>query len=65
MIELTKLDSTPFILNCELIETIEEKPDTTISTTSGRKYIVKETIEEVVEKVVKYKSKIFNIQKEI
>lgn len=58
MIELTRLDNTIFILNCELIESIEEKPDTIVSTISGRKYIVKESIEELIEKVVEYKSRI-------
>jgi len=61
MIELTRLDNTSFILNCELIESIEEKPDTTISTISGRKYIVRETIEAVVGKVIEYKSRILKM----
>ncbi|NLC69167.1 MAG: flagellar FlbD family protein [Clostridiaceae bacterium] len=65
MIELTKLDGETFTLNCELIETIEEKPDTIISTTSGKKYIVKETTGEIVDKVVKYKEKIFSFLKGI
>ncbi|HHY23639.1 MAG TPA: flagellar FlbD family protein [Clostridiaceae bacterium] len=65
MIELTRLDDTLFVLNCELIECIEEKPDTIISTISGKKYIVKESTKEVVEKAVKYKSKVWGIQKHI
>jgi flagellar protein FlbD len=65
MIDLTKLDGETFMLNCELIETIEEKPDTIISTTSGKKYIVKESTDEIIDKIVKYKKKIFSILKEI
>ena len=61
MIKLTRFDNTSFIINCELIETIDETPDTVISTTSGKKYLVKETIEEIMEKVVQYKSKILSL----
>ncbi len=59
MIELTKLNGLKFVLNGELIESVEETPDTVISTTTGKKFIVAEKVEEVVEKVVEYKRKIF------
>jgi flagellar protein FlbD len=58
MIKLTRLDNSNFVINCELIETIEATPDTVIATTSGKKYIVRESIDEIIEKVVKFKSKI-------
>ncbi|MDD3429675.1 MAG: flagellar FlbD family protein [Oscillospiraceae bacterium] len=60
MITLTKLNEVEFVLNCDLIETIQENPDTTIYLTNGRIYIVKETIEEIVRKTVQYKQRIFN-----
>ncbi len=41
MIELTKLNENKFILNADLIETIEETPDTVITLVSGKKIIVK------------------------
>ncbi|NMB32957.1 MAG: flagellar FlbD family protein [Clostridium sp.] len=59
MIRLTKLNGVQFILNCELIETIEQTPDTIISTTNGKKFVVTETIEKIVEKVLWYKRKIY------
>ena len=59
MIRLTKLNGVQFILNCELIETIEQTPDTIISTTNGKKFVVTETIEKIVEKVLRYKRKIY------
>ena len=52
MIELTKLNDIPFILNSDLIETIEENPDTTIKLTSKNYIIVKESMVEVVNKVI-------------
>ncbi len=57
MIALTKLDDTKFIVNSDLIETIEERPDTTIRLTTKSYYIVKETMDEVVNKVIDYKVK--------
>ena len=60
MITLTKLNDKEFILNSSLIETIEENPDTTITTTTGKRIIVKETVSDVVEKAIEYRQKIFS-----
>lgn len=60
MIRLTRIDGRWFFLNADLIETIEALPDTTITLINGRKYIVKESAEEVVQRVIEYKRKIFN-----
>ena len=51
MITLHKLNDETFILNAYHIETIESKPDTLITLTNDRKYIVKEAPAEVIEKV--------------
>ncbi|MEM1485262.1 flagellar FlbD family protein [Oscillospiraceae bacterium PP1C4] len=59
MIILTKLNGIFFTLNCDLIESIQENPDTTIHCTTGNLYIVKETMEQVVQKTVEYKRRIF------
>ena len=59
MIEVTKLNDDKFVLNAELIKTVEETPDTVITITTGNKYIVKESVEDVIQKVVTYKKKIF------
>ena len=59
MIEVTKLNDEKFVLNAELIKTVEETPDTIITITTGNKYIVKESVEDVIKKVVTYKEKIF------
>ncbi|HUI10295.1 MAG TPA: flagellar FlbD family protein [Bacteroidota bacterium] len=57
MIELTKLQDQKIIVNAELIEFVEATPDTMITTTSGKKMIVKETVEDVVRKVIEYRRK--------
>lgn len=59
MIILTKLRGETFVLNSELIETITENPDTTILLTNGKRLLVKESKEEVVDKVVRFRRKVF------
>lgn len=59
MIKLTKLNGTEFVLNCDLIETIFENPDTTIHLTNGPLYIVKESADEVVTRALNYHRQIF------
>jgi flagellar protein FlbD len=48
MITLTKLNDQRFALNYHKIETIQENPDTTIKLSNGNTYIVKESLEEIV-----------------
>lgn len=59
MITLTRLNNTEFVLNCELIETIQQNPDTTIRLTTGNIYIVKESADEVIAEAIKYKRGLF------
>ena len=54
MIELTRLNGKPFSLNALYIETVEAFPDTTITLTTGRKFIVLESKVEVQEKVIQF-----------
>ncbi len=58
MILLTKLRGGTFVINCDLIETVSEKPDTTILLTNGDIYIVQETMQEVIDKAIDYRQKI-------
>ena len=51
MIELTRLNGKAFSLNALYIETVEAFPDTTITLTTGRKFIVLETEEQVRQKI--------------
>lgn len=57
MIKLTKINDQQFYINCDLMEFIESTPDTIISLTTGKKVIVKETADEVIEKIVEFKSR--------
>ncbi|MCL2416080.1 MAG: flagellar FlbD family protein [Defluviitaleaceae bacterium] len=55
MITVTRLNDREVVVNCELIELVEANPDTTITTTTGRKLIVKESVEEIVALTKSYK----------
>lgn len=54
MIRLTRLNEKPFVLNADLIRTVEELPDTTITLVGGDHVLVKESMEEVIERCVIY-----------
>ncbi|WP_425618307.1 flagellar FlbD family protein [Anatilimnocola sp. NA78] len=54
MIKLTRLDGEPFILNAELIRYIESRPDTFVTLTSGERMIVREPMDEVMLRAVRY-----------
>lgn len=55
MIKLTRLNHVPLIVNADLIEHIEVTPDTVVALTTGQKFMVLESAEEVVEKVVQFR----------
>jgi len=58
MIQLTKLNGVQFWLNPHLIETIEATPDTMIIMISGTHVIVKETVPDVINKIIEYRKKL-------
>lgn len=63
MIKLTGMNNREFLLNAEHIEKIDVMPETIITLLNGNKYIVLETMDEVIELVIDYKRKIFNFGK--
>ena len=55
MIALTKINKAPIAVNCDLIEYIEETPDTVITFTNSDRIVVQERIGEVIERIVRYR----------
>jgi len=55
IIELTKLNEKKFLLNNDLIEVIEETPDTIITLINGKKIVVKESSYDIREKIIEFK----------
>lgn len=56
MIDVTKMNGGSITVNADLIETVEETPDTIITLTTGKKIIVKESRQEVKNLVESYRS---------
>ena len=59
MVEVTKINGQKILVNPDLMEIVEETPDTVISLTTGRKIIVKESRQEVKNLVKLYRKEIF------
>jgi len=62
MIALTKLNGRNVIVNAELIKMIEHTPDTLITLTTGDHLMVKEDVDEVVERAIEYARRIRGFQ---
>jgi flagellar protein FlbD len=58
MVRLTRLNRVPLILNADLIEHIEETPDTVITLTNGEILLVRETADQVIQRVVEFRRRI-------
>lgn len=59
MIKLTRLNHKLLIVNSDLIEHVEVTPDTVITLTSGHKFVVLESAEEIVERVIAFRRSLF------
>lgn len=59
MVELTKLNDVKFTLNADIIEVVEETPDTVVTLTTGHKIIVKESRQEVTNLVKLYRKGLY------
>lgn len=54
MIKLTRLDGELFILNADLIQYVEKRPDTFVTLTTGERLVVTESMDEVLRRAVRY-----------
>ena len=55
MIQLTKINGRQIVINADLIEYMEETPDTVITLNNNDKVIVKDRMTEIVDKVIRYR----------
>ncbi|EHL17283.1 hypothetical protein HMPREF9630_00450 [Peptoanaerobacter stomatis] len=55
MIELTRLNGEKFLINSDLIEIVDANPDTVITLINEHKFVVKEDMAQVVQKIIEYK----------
>lgn len=61
LIKLTGLNNKEIILNAEHIEKLEAVPESLVTLTNGNKYIVLESTDEIINRVIEYKNKIFKL----
>jgi len=58
MITLTRLSGSKFVLNSDLIERIDSTPDTVITLIDGKKYVVSESLDHIIDAVRDYRSQV-------
>jgi len=62
MIRLTKLNDQEIVINEDLIEFVESTPDTIVSLVDGKKIMVRETPDEIIERVAAFRRKASNFE---
>jgi flagellar protein FlbD len=55
MIKVTRLNGQMMVVNADLIEFVEESPDTIITLTTGKKIVVQESVESIIERVTDFR----------
>lgn len=60
MIKVRRLNQKEFVVSSDLISFVEETPDTVITLTNGTKIVVADTLDEVIDKVIEYRAKIYH-----
>jgi flagellar protein FlbD len=63
MIHVTRLDHKSIVVNAELIVTIESTPDTLVTLSSGLQFVVRESVGDVVSRVVEYRRQLLGTLK--
>jgi flagellar protein FlbD len=61
MVKVTRLNGAEVVLNADLIETLEATPDTVVALTTGKKLMVKEGVDEVVQRIIQYRRSVFEM----
>jgi flagellar protein FlbD len=64
MIKVTRLNGDEIVVNADLIEFVESTPDTLITLTTGKKLMVQEPVDMVVERSVQYRHRVGQIHHE-
>lgn len=58
MIQLTRLNSIPLMVNSDLIKFVEKAPDTVLTLVTGEKIVVLETTDQVLQKIIEFRRRI-------
>lgn len=63
MIRVTRLNNHEIVVNADLVEFLESTPETIISMTTGRKVVIKESIDQVIERIGEYRRRFLPVVK--
>lgn len=58
MIVVTRLNGPPLAINCDMIERAEATPDTVITLVDGTKYVVRESVEQIIERIREFRASV-------
>lgn len=61
MITLTRLSGSAFVLNSDLIERIDATPDSVVTLIDGKKYVVAESLDEIIDRVRTYRGEVIAV----
>jgi flagellar protein FlbD len=61
MITLTRLSGSVFVLNSDLIERVDATPDSVITLVDGKKYVVAETLDQIIDEVRTYRAEVIAV----
>ncbi|HEY3282812.1 MAG TPA: flagellar FlbD family protein [Armatimonadota bacterium] len=64
MVKLTRLHGEEIVINIDLIESLESTPDTVVSLTTGKKILVRQSVDEVIDAVIAFRRRIVGAQEE-
>lgn len=65
MILITRLNGPQFALNPDLIERVEATPDTVLTLVDGTKYLISDSVDDVIEKVREYRASVIALAQRI
>lgn len=60
MIQLTRLNNQPLVVNSDLIKFVEQAPDTVITLVTGEKIVVRESVPQILERIVQFRRAVLN-----
>jgi len=63
VIKVTRLDNREVVVNADLVEFVESTPETIISTTTGKKVVIRESVDEVIKRVVDFRRRVLPLVK--
>lgn len=62
MIKVKRLNQKEFVINSDQIYLIEETPDTVIFLNNGKRFVVVDSVDEIINKVIEHKAKVYNFK---